>query len=53
MEKKSDISNGFQENEPKCDDAHQVMDTLFDESEFKPYDPSQDPIFPPELEVWY
>jgi hypothetical protein len=29
----------------------EVAETLFDPSEFKPYDPSQDPIFPPELRV--
>ena len=28
-----------------------VATTLHDESEFKPYDPSQDSIFPPELAV--
>lgn len=29
----------------------EVADTLFDESQFKPYDPKQDIIFPPELQV--
>lgn len=29
-----------------------VSDITFDPSEFRPYDPSQDPIFPPELKVW-
>lgn len=40
------------------DDANSVNgvnvppnESLFDSSEFKPYDPSQEPIFPPELQV--
>lgn len=29
-----------------------VEDTLFEKSEFAPYDPSQEPIFPPELKLY-
>ncbi len=35
------------------DTKTEVADTLFDESQFKPYDPKQDIIFPPELQVGY
>jgi len=31
--------------------TEQVADVLFDESEFLPYDPSMEIIFPPELQV--
>ncbi|XP_030559376.1 xanthine dehydrogenase [Drosophila novamexicana] len=32
-------------------DAAKTDDTLFERSEFQPFDPSQEPIFPPELQL--
>jgi xanthine dehydrogenase/oxidase len=43
--------NGIITNGDARKTVTEVTETLFDPSEFKPYDPSQDPIFPPELRV--
>lgn len=43
-------SNASTQSDTNCiiDEQSEI---LFDSSEFKPYDPSQEPIFPPELQV--
>jgi len=51
MEKNATAVKNARNEKKSVNGSHQVLDTLFDESEFKPYDPTQDPIFPPELKV--
>jgi len=43
----------MKKNSKKCGQNSdlRLAETLFDESEFKPYDPTQDVLFPPELIV--
>lgn len=53
MEKENGLGEGKMSNGGCCKDngIGEAATTLFEPSEFKPFDPTQEPIFPAELQV--